>query len=119
MKNNKVIRNQVQQQLIKLIHIEKNILLSVNWLPRLAEHEHYISDSNYRYLKDIGDLVGRQPAQSASSDHSFDPSSSPSRRLKWFSKVLCLVDDLPVTELHDAYCWDRSSVIDDHILGDP
>ena len=54
-----------------------------------------------------------------SSDHPFDPLSSPRLRLKWFSKVLRLMDDLPVTELHDAYCWNRSFVIDDHIFGDP
>ena len=29
----------------------------MSWLPRLADHEGYISDSNYRYLKDIEETL--------------------------------------------------------------
>jgi len=48
-----------------------------------------------------------------------NPLTSPGWRLEGVGEILGFVHDLPVAELHDAYCECRFSLVGDGVFGDP
>src|SRR6202161_2090169 len=48
-----------------------------------------------------------------------NPLASPGRRLEGIRKILCLVHDLAVAELHNAHCVCWPPLVDDCVFRDP
>ena len=68
----------------------------------------------------VDSRAGLHPARrSAALRGSLDPLASPGRRFEGVGEVLCLVHDLTVAELHDAYGVRRSPLVGDGVFGDP
>jgi hypothetical protein len=62
---------------------------------------------------DLGSIV------SAASRDLLNPLLPPSRRLERIREILCFMDDLAVTELHNAYRVRRSPLVSDCVFRDP
>ena len=68
----------------------------------------------------VDSRAGLYPGRrSAALRGSLDPLASPGWRFEGVGEVLCLVHDLTVAELHDAYGVCRSPLVGDGVFGDP
>ena len=61
------------------------------------------------------------PILKTASRHPLNPLAPPGRRLEGIRKILCLVHDLTVAELHNAHCvyWSPLVLVGDCVFRDP